>query len=365
MQYLKETNLELSKQDNQMAKRLAILAMVALHLFCRLGNLPYIPLIYIGNTPIIYYFGLFGDICVPIYCFCSGYAQYLLREQEEMQYFFKMRKRLFGFIRHFWIILIIFSILGVFYDREGGIPGGFWKFIGNLTLIDLNYNGAWWFVLTYVFMTLLSPVLYRVVKKCPWILTGSIFCIIYMASYIFRFNYSVTFHNVFFKWLWKQSLLLGTSLFPYIIGMIVRRYHLITILRTKLSTIKSSVKDLVLCMTVIVLFLLHCIFQTLSIAPLTGLGTLICFYLWNKTKPVKKFFEFFGKHSTNIWLTHMFFYMVLFPGLVFKAKFPVIIYLTMLLLCVGVSYIINYFEKFICINWRKVYAIFKHNSTCV
>lgn len=54
--------MELTKQENQMAKGVAILAMVMLHLFCRLGDLPYTPLIWIGHTPLIYYLVLFPDL---------------------------------------------------------------------------------------------------------------------------------------------------------------------------------------------------------------------------------------------------------------------------------------------------------------
>lgn len=77
-----EALYEPNKQDSTAAKGMAILAMAFLHLFCRTENLPYTPLAVIGKTPLIYYFGLFGDICVPVYCFISGYAQYLLREKE-------------------------------------------------------------------------------------------------------------------------------------------------------------------------------------------------------------------------------------------------------------------------------------------
>ena len=66
--------MELTKSDTQMAKGMAVLGMVMLHLFCRLGELPYTPLVWIGQTPLVYYFGLFGDLCVPVFCFCSGYA---------------------------------------------------------------------------------------------------------------------------------------------------------------------------------------------------------------------------------------------------------------------------------------------------
>lgn len=57
-----------------MLKGVAVLGLLMLHLFCRKANLPYAPLLWLGNTPLVYYFGLFGDCCVPIFCFISGYA---------------------------------------------------------------------------------------------------------------------------------------------------------------------------------------------------------------------------------------------------------------------------------------------------
>ena len=63
-----------------MAKGIAIIGMVMIHLFCRSGELPYSPLIGVGKPPLIYYFGLLGDMCVPVFCFCSGYAHFLLSE---------------------------------------------------------------------------------------------------------------------------------------------------------------------------------------------------------------------------------------------------------------------------------------------
>ena len=52
--------MDITKRDSKMLKGIAILAMLMLHLFCRRDNLPYTPLLWIGDTPLIYYFGLFG-----------------------------------------------------------------------------------------------------------------------------------------------------------------------------------------------------------------------------------------------------------------------------------------------------------------
>lgn len=69
---------ELTKDESKILKGIAILFMIALHLYNTLDyeNL-YQPLLYIGDKPLIYYISFLFDACVPIYCFCSGYAMYL------------------------------------------------------------------------------------------------------------------------------------------------------------------------------------------------------------------------------------------------------------------------------------------------
>lgn len=54
---------------------------------------------------------------------------------------------------------------------------------------------------------------------------------------------------------------------------------------------------------------------------------------------------FLGKHSTNIWLVHVFFYAIIFKDLVFKAKYPILILLFMLLLCIATSYVVMFIQK--------------------
>ena len=73
--------------------------------------------------------------------------------------------------------------------------------------------------------------------------------------------------------------------------------------------------------------------------------TFIFFNLWIKPEWIKQVFLFLGKHSTNIWLTHMFFYLVLFKGLVQKAVYPVFMLGFMLILCIATSYVVMAIEK--------------------
>ena len=48
-----------NKKDAKMAQGLAIIGMIALHLFCRIDNLPYNVHIFIRKKPLIY----FSDYC--------------------------------------------------------------------------------------------------------------------------------------------------------------------------------------------------------------------------------------------------------------------------------------------------------------
>ena len=175
----------LTKEDAKMSQGLAIIAMVTLHLFCRRDVDLYNVHVFIGNTPLLYYIGLFGDICVPIYCFSSGYAQMVLYKKEE-NYRNKRIKRLKRFIFHFWLVVVLFSFIGLMIGNKE-IPGDLMTFLGNISLLRMNYNGAWWFVLTYVFLILLSPTLINIVEKNNYLVCFLVSGIIYFVSYVFRF----------------------------------------------------------------------------------------------------------------------------------------------------------------------------------
>jgi hypothetical protein len=96
---------------------------------------------------------------------------------------------------------------------------------------------------------------------------------------------------------------------------------------------------LVLC----ALVLLHSFFiKSYGIAPFTGIGFICAFRGLPKPKWLQKILLYFSKHSTNIWLVHMIFYLNLFPSLVFVPRLPApLIFLWLLALCLASSYCIN------------------------
>lgn len=131
--------MDITKRNSKMLKGVAILSMLMLHLFCRRENLPYTPLLWIGGTPLIYYFALFGDICVAVYCFVSGYAHYMQSSEAEIK---KRWKHLLLFFIPFWVIAAVFSLIGLL-TGNAEIPGSLTKFALNYLTIQNSYNGAW------------------------------------------------------------------------------------------------------------------------------------------------------------------------------------------------------------------------------
>lgn len=330
-----------------MTKGLAIIFMVLLHLFCRIDNLPY-ECLKIGGVPLVYYIGLFGDQCVAIYCFCSGYALYLINEKTNStkQYYKGRIKSLLSFLINYWIVVIIFSLLGIFFDKTNNIPGDFLTFLKNFFFIDNSYNGAWWFVFTYVVLVLMSRSCYKLVKKFNPILILAVAGIIYLGAYYQRITGAIKTNISILDWAIVQLALLGTSFLPYIVAMLFFKYKLFTKFRNvKEKYFSNKVFVIIALAVVICMIIAHGIVPSLIVAPFTGLVTIVLFNLVNKGKIINKIFDFFGEHSTNIWLIHMFFYSQLFKDLVFVAKYPLFIFVFMMILCIATSYVVMLINK--------------------
>ena len=335
--------MELTKQDTQRAKGVAIIGMVMLHLFCRLGNLPYTPWVWIGETPLIYYLGLFGDCCVPIYCFCSGYAHYLLKEKLQSDYSKSMPQKLLRFLSHYWIVVALFTLIGLFIGNKNNIPGSVSTFIGNFLLYNLSYNGAWWFVITYVFLLALSPLAFRITNKVNALLLVVLSGIVYFVSYLFRFQFPITLSNAVLNWIWQQLILLGTSQFAYMIGMISRKSQWASKLRAICQ--RKPICSVCLLLALLAAFVGHCVVQSLIVAPITAMAVLLCLFGIRLPVIVDRFLLFMGKHSTNIWLVHMFFYLTLFENFVFVAKYPLFVFALMIAVCLLTSVLINQISR--------------------
>ena len=82
-------------------------------------------------------------------------------------------------------------------------------------------------------------------------------------------------------------------------------------------------------------------------SPATGIVLITLFCFWKKPVFVESFLQLIGNHSTHIWLTHMFFYLYLFKGLVYKAIYPIAVYTFMIAITLVISVLLGYIEKMV------------------
>lgn len=91
---------------------------------------------------------------------------------------------------------------------------------------------------------------------------------------------------------------------------------------------------------------IHMIIKTMMLAPFTGLLFIVGFLLVDLSNNfIEKILLFFGKHSTNIWLVHMQFYMIFCSKLIFATHTIVGCVAILLALCIACSYIIIFLTK--------------------
>lgn len=335
--------MELSRKDIKMTKGLAIVSMVVLHLLCRKGEDVYgTPLLWINDsTPFVYYLGFLAEICVPVYCLCSGYAHYRLGEKNGLTVK-RNSKRLLKFLINFWIVLVDFSIVGLIVNSKE-IPVSFTDFLGNLFLYRLSYNGAWWFVATYVLLVSLSFPLFKLISK----INGIVSFIIMAGQMLFFWIYEGTIRdaisvNPIMSIVATQFInLVGDVLFAYVSGMLIAKYNIVTYIK------KKNIKNIWMLLTLLLISVIVCIAEKAIAMPFYAIIVFLVFNSINKSKVFTIVFDFLGTHSTNIWLVHMFFYLVLFPGLVQELQYPLFMFAGMMIICIGVSYAINFIYKII------------------
>lgn len=341
--------MELTRKDIKMTQGLAILTMVSLHLFCRLGTDVYgTPLLWLNSTtPAVYILGWLSEICIPLYSICSGYAHYKLGESGGLS---KKRicNRIIKFLINFWIVCILFAVIGVVAGTDQRVPGSWKEFFGNMFFISTSYNGAWWYVDTYLILVLLSPVLYKITKKVNSIGMFLFVSGFYLIKYVLNHSgYGLSSENQISDWMIMQyNNLTGSVLTCYIFGMLCAKMQLFTKVKES-SFIQKGKNPVVLLVMLTISIITYCL-QKALIMPFYGLAVFVLFNLWEKGKIAEKIWLFLGKHSTNIWLTHMFFYLYIFIGAIQRLQYPVLMFGGMIAVCVAVSVVILKLHEIIC-----------------
>lgn len=329
---------ELTHSDTKMIHGLAVMAMVILHLFDNSEyGVMYSPILYLLGRPLIFYIAQLSDFCVMGFAFCSGYALYKQFQESEIKIYYKRRiKSLLILLENYWIILFIFTTISILIGNGKNMPGTVGEFIGNFLIVNTTYNGAWWYLFIYVLLVILSPLIFTICDWVPMIISSAGLFGIYFSAYYIRFKMESD------NWFLVKYGLFGMTLAEFCIGVFFLKGNWLELLNRIIKRVPRFgrvVGSIVIWCGMLIGHTL--VVPSLFIAPLTGLVIIVLFTLWEKPKFIESFFVLIGRHSTNIWLIHMFFYLYLFKDLVYIVRYPLVILALMLVICIGCSYIIN------------------------
>ena len=330
---------ELTKQDTKMIQGLSVLAMIVLHLFNRDHSGMYVPLVFFQGTALSFYIAQLCDFCVFGFAFCSGYGHMVQFLRTDDTFYKKRLKGLLLVFVDFWIILCIFSVVSIAIGNGKQMPGSVLKFLAALIAIDNSFNGAWWYLYVYAIIVFLSPLLLKKLDCWHPLVVCTIGGLLYCSAYYFRF-FSAT-----ENWFLIKYGPLGMTIAEYMIGAMCCRWRVLSTLYGIWEKIPELIRNLGTGILIVIMLYGHTkIIPSLFIAPCTGFAIIVIFHFWEKPAIIQNMFGYMGKHSTNIWLTHMFFFSTLFPRMVYIAHWPILIFGLLLAIVILVSELLQKVE---------------------
>lgn len=358
-------NFEFTKDDTSIAKGIAIILMLIHHLFAfpdRIqGGAMYISLFPIGEESLEEIVASFGNICVAIFLFLSGFGMYKKIANSNENKISIIIKKLKELYINYWIIFVIFIpisfLIGIrHFDFE--------ELLNNLIGFRSTYNGEWWFFEVYVFMMIIYPLTIKIIKENSVI---SILCLILLNEVIRTFLPAIanfeTFLIITQSSMYNEILYLLGFLPCFLMGCIFGKFDLFS--RMKKLFIETKLDNIIfyLLISIGIIYLRkvlgHPVCYDYLFVPVYIIATIHCIRFLR----LDKLFNILGKHSCNMWLIHSFFCYQYFQGLIYFPKLTVLIVSWLAIICITCSWIImNLINKYNKLSGKLKYKIYSTNS---
>ncbi|WP_312887253.1 acyltransferase family protein [Clostridium lacusfryxellense] len=358
-------NLEFTKSHTQLAKGVAIVLMMIRHLFAfpeRIQNVSYISMISFGNFGLYqnwsleFFLGDFGNICVAMYLFLSGYGLCISSLRKDKFTIKDSIKKMMKFLINYWVVFIIFVPIGLIWFRGNtGYHLSIVEFMANFFTLSSSYNMEWWFVRLYIELLLLFPFIKSILKGSV-ISSVATSLGVYFLSIVVEVIVIKTPQMSFLKtnFFYKDVMEILFWQMTFCTGFIIAKFNLFNYINEKLTS-KRLDKNSIYALTIIAIIVVRIEFS--SICKIIGKGNatyidfilvptfiLVCTNLIQRFKS-KNVFLVLGKHSTNIWLTHTFFCFYYFQRVIFLPKLSILILVWLSALSLGASTLINFILK--------------------
>ncbi len=316
-----------TKKDATIIKGVAIVCMLMFHLWAfpdRIagGELKFFSTVFEIGAP--EYFGSFGNICVSLYFFLSGYGLY----QSSLTVHFDILGKVKRLYLTYWKVFVLFVPLAFLFctnqpdyceyaeicHRYGEFH---WEeYFRNFFGFNSSYNGEWWFLIHYVYALITFPILVRLIRRHSALVN---LCGVTIAGILIN-NVTPAIGQIeALGWL-SNNYFYRTFLCPpapYIIGFwmgaIVAKDDLLGKLRDELSKNRMLNPLADLAGLAILIFLRNVAIDRTADYLFIPFLILFSLDLIRRFRPLAFLFRQLGKQSTNMWLIHSFFCYYFYP----------------------------------------------------
>ena len=334
----------MTKEESQIIKGLAIVLMIFLHLFngyertVDLSNL-----IWIDEIPLVHMLARAANP-VSFYLFCGGYGLYFVYKRGKDKHHYSRIMKLYI---HYWIVLLFFVPLGHYLTNSSTYPGSFLSIIYNVTGFYTTWNGECWFLLPYALISLTSPRLFSIMDRfrVRYVLIFTLFVNLACGYVISRYGNLYLYTN---PYLYLPVLYLSL-IFPFTLGAMAQKTKLLEWVKGFIpSILKGWWKQIVLVSLLCCLVAARCVVDTSAWGPIYTLLFIIIFLNLKRWKIIDYLLVKLGNMSMEMWLIHSWFCYYLFREEIYSLKYPIVIFVFMLL--------ISYYSAKV-VNWigNKVY----------
>lgn len=334
MKLPKTINYSLSLNDTSLIKGIAICFMLWHHLFYE--HPEYGNLVYISSQ--------IGKICVSLFLFLSAYGltvQYnKLIEKTPLNSLKFQAHRFIKFYANYWIVFIFAVPIGVYiFGRSleeaystNNVLMPFFRDVLGINYLK-SYNTTWWFNTLIICCYAIFPILYIVVKKNSLII----------------FILVLIFHLIPVYLEFPIIELMKTYLLIFLLGIIY------AVINKDISKLLNKVNPYILIFLLTLSFILLSILRQKNIIPGFGgmkvdpfLTLIIVLISMIVLRGIPFFYvsmQYLGKHSMNIYMIHTFIYYYFFSEFIYSFEYPILIFIVLLALSLGISVIIEFLKK--------------------
>ena len=330
----------------QIVKGCAVMLLLFHHLFYAQDRYSLLNLKWVNadNVPYLSLLATDARVCVSIFLMLSGYGIYIKLKKNNKSLLNCCKavgQSLKKVMINFWYVFIVFVPVSLYLGKAYVYQNG--NFVKNILLDFLGVaklfntptmNGAWWYMSVVVISYLFAPLIFRIVDCFPKLTIIILLFFVITKDKLWHYT--------------GINLLLFYVIF-FAEGMLFAKLGILDRVVSFTSDNKGFrfVVDFVLML--VILFTVWMIRRKGDIRLDTLFGAVVIIFIitvFGKIKYLNDFFAFVGGHSGNMFFAHSFFYSEVFlKDFIYGMKNPILVYLTLFILSLGTSIIIEKIKK--------------------